>query len=89
MNELVQTRRPTIEPRATYLIRVFGEVDACWLDYFSGISIMVSEEPGMWRISTICAPDSDQARLMGILNSLYDYQFPILYLERRTAQKSM
>ncbi len=66
---------------ATYLIRVMGNLDKRWLDYFDEISIMVTETPDNSYVSTICVHDSDQALLMGILNSLYDYQFPIVSLQ--------
>ncbi len=65
----------------TYLIRVIGELDARWLDRFKEISITVTAAPGMTYVSTICTHDADQAMLVGILNALYNYQYPIFYLK--------
>lgn len=67
-------------PNAMYLIRLLGNLDARWLDYFADISIVVSNYGGPC-VSTICMHSSDQATLMGILNSLYNFQYPILSLE--------
>lgn len=67
-----------------YLIRVQGNLDAIWLDYFA-ISIVVSAPPGEPPVSTICLQDSDQASVLGILNSLYDHGFPLLSVEQLEA----
>ena len=67
---------------AAYLIRVQGDVDLIWLDYYQGISIIVSAPPGLPPTSTICTHDADQAAVFGILNSLFDFGFPLLSVER-------
>lgn len=69
---------------APYLIRVQGNLDASWLEYYA-ISIVVSAPPGDSPVSTICLHDSDQASVLGILNSLYDHGFPLLSVERLDA----
>lgn len=82
MNEDKPSRRGGVDSRAPYLIRVQGSLDAGWIDYFDGISIVVSAPEGELPITTICAHDSDQAALLGVLNALYDFGFPLLYLQR-------
>lgn len=77
----MQTPRRDIGLGSSYLIRVVGELHAGWLDYYDEISVVVSLHPGFPCVSTICAHNVDQALLMGILNTLYEYQFPILSLE--------
>jgi len=67
---------------APYLVRVQGNLDAGWIEYFGGISIIVLAGSGHLPTSIICTHEADQARLMGLLNSLYDFGFPILSLER-------
>lgn len=81
MNQAMQTQPLTMDLRGMYLIRVMGALDATWLDYFAGISIVVGTVSGISPISTICTHDADQAMLLGILNSLYNFQFPIISLE--------
>jgi hypothetical protein len=71
---------------AVYLIRVQGDLDKRWLDYFGDISIVVSSSPGAPTVSTICARPVDQAALLGILNGLYDFGYPLLYVERLGAE---
>jgi hypothetical protein len=82
MNQAMQTQPSPMDMHGMYLIRVQGPLDATWLDYFAGISIVVLLIPGISCISTLCTHDADQAMLMGILNSLYNSQFPILSLEQ-------
>ncbi len=73
----------------SYLIRVNGDLDASWLDYYRDISILVSEFPDAPSISTICLRNADQATLLGILNALYNYQFPIVYLEQASSLEAV
>lgn len=64
-----------------YLIRVLGELDARWLDYFDDISIVVTAPCGEPCISTVCTHGSDQATLQGLLNGLYQFGYPLLFLQ--------
>jgi hypothetical protein len=66
--------------RAMYLIEVVGDLDAKWLEFFDDISIVVTEQPGSLRLSTLCTHSSDQATVLGILNSLYLYGYPLVSL---------
>lgn len=75
-------QRYTLDMPACYKIRVQGNVSANWIDYFEGISVVLSAPRGAVPVSTIYVPDSDQAAVLGILNTLYDRGFPLLYLER-------
>lgn len=82
MNQAIVSRSGGMDNRTPYLIRVQGNLDAVWIDYFDRISIVVSAPEGEPPVTTICTHDSDQAALLGILNSLYDFGFPLLYLQR-------
>ncbi|MCC7163689.1 MAG: hypothetical protein IT331_14435 [Anaerolineae bacterium] len=75
-------RRVRADERAMYLIRVVGDVDVRWLDYFSDLSIAVVAIPDNVSISTLCTHNSDQAEIVGILNSLYQYGYPLISLQR-------
>ena len=72
----------TMDSPATYLIRIHGNLDVRWIDYFHSISIAVMGRLGSLSTTTICAHDADQADLLGILNSLYNFGYPLLGVER-------
>lgn len=71
-----------MDTRSAYLIRIQGRVEPRWLACFGDLSIAVTELPGMHPITTICTTATDQAALLGILNSLYDFGYPLLGVER-------
>lgn len=81
MLENIQDRKSITDAHGVYLIRVLGELDSRWLDYFDGISIAVNVRGDNSSISTLCTHESDQAAVMGILNSLYQFGYPLLYLQ--------
>lgn len=66
--------------QSNYLIRVVGNVSVDWIDYFD-ISIMVHASRGASAISTICAHGADQASLAGLLDRLYTFGYPLVYVE--------
>ncbi|MCG3142407.1 MAG: hypothetical protein HDKAJFGB_03875 [Anaerolineae bacterium] len=69
------------DARAMYLIRVLGELDSAWLDYFGDISLAVNTRRGESSVTTLCAHAADQAAVLGILNSLYQFGYPLLSLQ--------
>lgn len=75
------SHRGMADAHASYLIRVLGELDAQWLDYFEDISIIVLNESDRTRVSVVCVHDSDQAAVFGVLNSLYQYGYPLVSLQ--------
>jgi hypothetical protein len=60
----------TLDSPAVYVIRVSGILDEKWSDYLGGITILEGEL-------------IDQAALLGVLNALYDYHYPLISVERR------
>lgn len=64
-----------------YLIRVQGHINSTWLDYDDDLTIIVTSPIGHGPVSTLCTHAADQAALLGILNRLYTFGYPILYLE--------
>ncbi len=77
-----QAKGSLFDTHATYVICVMGEVGQQWLEYYDKISILVTEAPDLSCTSMICLRNCDQAALVGLLNHLYDYQYPITFLER-------
>ncbi len=76
------TRRFMMDTECSYLIRVAGELDKRWLQYLQDASIAITTDPRQHTISTIYTHGADQATLMGLLNSLYDFGYPLVYFER-------
>lgn len=66
---------------ATYRICVQGRITASWADRFEGMAI-TSNQPTQSPPRTILAGTlSDQAALVGVLNSLYEMRLAILSVE--------
>ena len=62
-------------PRA-YQIKVAGQLDPDWSDWFSGLAVTV--EHGGEAITTLTGTVSDQAALRGILNKLWDLNLTLI-----------
>jgi hypothetical protein len=70
---------------AVYTIRVAGVLDKNWSGYFGGLTIKTKKigSEGQTSITTLSGRMADQATLLGLLNALYDYHYPLLSLERK------
>ena len=67
---------------ARYRIRVKGHLHPSWSDRLGGMTITTSGEADEASVSTLVGLLLDQAALLGVLNTLYDYYHrPILSLE--------
>ena len=69
------------EKPGVYRIRVFGELDQEWSDRLSGMSIKVQTKEGRTPITFLEGSLRDQADLMGILSTLYEFHMAILSVE--------
>ena len=66
---------------AVYAIRVQGIVDLDWSDMLAGMQILVSRcEPAIH--TQLVGELPDQAALLGVVNSLFNFGFPILDVRR-------
>jgi hypothetical protein len=63
--------------RTVYQIRVQGRLDDRWSEWFSGLSVLVGDEPGHLPITTLRGP-VDQAALRGILNRVWDLNLRLI-----------
>ena len=63
-----------------YAIHVAGEVDTSWSDILGGLTIAYAEtgEKGDIVETILSGSLPDQAALFGVLNTLYDFHFPML-----------
>jgi len=58
-----------------YQIRIEGELDEQWSDWFSGMTVVV--EDGRRKVTTLTG-DADQAALRGILNKVWDLNLVLI-----------
>jgi hypothetical protein len=63
---------------ASYQINVQGKIDPSWSDRLAGMKIRITEEQETQKITTLEGEVSDQAALMGVLNSLYELHLSII-----------
>ena len=63
---------------ATYQINVQGRIDPTWSDRMAGMKIHDSTEHTIPPITILDGELSDQAALLGVLNSLYELHLPII-----------
>lgn len=77
-----RARQFVMDTPSRYLIRVVGELDKSWLGFFDTLSIVVCTGAAPYTISTVCTHQADQAAVMGLLNSLYDFGYPIVSFEK-------
>ena len=68
-------RIPTV-----YKIIIQGEMDENWSDRLGGMQISVTREKEDQPQTELTGRMNDQAALMGVLNTLYDFQFTIISL---------
>ena len=67
---------------ASYRVRVQGTLDQTWLQWL-GPDLVVETATGdpAGVVTTLTAQLCDQAALLGLLNSLYDANFPLLSVQ--------
>ena len=67
---------------ATYRIRVKGYLPESWSDRLGGMNITTNGDTDEASVATLVGRLSDQAALMGVLNTLYNYYHcPLLSVE--------
>lgn len=66
-----------------YVIRVAGVLDVQWSERLGGLTITLSESAGDqdMPVSVLTGWLADQASLCGVINTLYDSRYPVLYVE--------
>ena len=74
------------EKPGTYCIRVKGHLKQGSSDFLGGMSITTSKEEGQTPVTTLIGRLKDQAELMGVLNSLYEFHMPLLSVEMLSIQ---
>jgi hypothetical protein len=70
-----------MEKPAYFRIRVRGEVSPTWSDRLQGMTITQEDAGGGETVTTLQGALRDQAALAGVLNTLYEFHFPVLFVE--------
>ena len=73
------TRKLTLDDGAAYRIQVQGTLGPRWVDYLGGLDISITQRDP--PVTTLSGRVKDQAALIGIINGLYDLEYPLLSLE--------
>jgi len=72
---------PTMEYPAMYRIRVRGQLDSSWSERLGGMTVTTTGGRDTAETTMLEGQLLDQAALTGVLNTLYDLQFPLLSVE--------
>jgi hypothetical protein len=78
MRDEYEGKQPRLWTPATYRIEVGGYLDASWSDRLGGMRITICRGKNQATVTTLIGRLSDQAELIGILNSLYELHLPVL-----------
>ena len=79
MTQEAQARVARDEP-VNYRIQVQGQLSQTWAEYLGNMAVSVSGD-SQGAVTTLSGQVTDQAALMGLLNSLYDLGFSLLSVE--------
>ena len=63
-------------------------LDKSWADKLGGFRIMAQDSPHYGALTAIEGAMPDQAKLAGVLNTLYEHHFTLLAVHYLTDQKS-
>lgn len=64
--------------RSPYEIRIQGELDGRWSEWFNGIEITKELSSGRLPLTTLNCPAMDQAKLRGVLNKIWDLNLTLI-----------
>jgi hypothetical protein len=74
--------QPAYDQPGIYTIHIAGRLDKSWVDRLGGLTITSIEEDDESKQPVVvlkgCLPD--QAALFGVLNTLYNLRYPILFV---------
>jgi len=79
----MEKHRPSasmFEP-ATYRVSILGTLDKQWSDYCGGMTIEHTIFLQQYPVTILTGLLTDQSALVGVINTLYDFGYPILTVE--------
>jgi hypothetical protein len=76
------TMRYRYDQPGVYAIHICGRLDTSWSDNLGGLTITYEEEEGQdcKPVTVLYGWLPDQAALFGILNTLYNLRYPLLFV---------
>lgn len=74
-------KRLTLDSQAAYKIRVQGDLSERWSNRMGGAEIKVVSQSGEAPVTELTGDFMDQAALIGVVNTLYDLQLPLLSIK--------
>ena len=83
-NQPVEIPKPvSFEQPVVYSIQVSGFLDKSWSDRLGGLEILCCEPEGSDGppVTILTGELIDQAALLGVLNALYNWRYPLLSVE--------
>lgn len=72
---------PGAHSGSLYRLRMDGYLDESFLDYVDDATLSVTAEPGHGTVTELTCWLRDEATLIGLLNTLYDFGLRILSVE--------
>jgi hypothetical protein len=70
-------RKPSLDRPATYQIKVPGELDESWSDWFGKVTLAVASDGDGPPVTTLTCT-ADQAALQSLLHRLYSLGLPLI-----------
>lgn len=70
---------------AIYEIRIEGELDPDWQEWFSGLDVRLTDTRDQSPTTALTGPVADQAALRGLLCKLWDLNLTLISVRRMEA----
>ena len=67
---------------ATYIIQVEGSLDEVWAERLAGMKLRTVKRENLPPVTTLQGRLTDQAELLGVLNSLYNLRATLMNVKR-------
>jgi hypothetical protein len=81
------TDKPSIfSMPATYIIQVEGLLDEVWAERLAGMKLRATKRNNLPPLTTLKGRLTDQAELLGVLNSLYNLRLTLTNVKRINIQ---
>ena len=81
------TGKPSIfSTPATYIIQVEGLLDEVWAERLAGMKLRTIKRKNLPPLTTLKGRLTDQAELLGVLNSLYNLRVTLKHVKRINIQ---